>query len=136
MTGEQAARRYPASTFPEIQGIRLAPIGVSATLVNLSASGVLVECAGRAVPGSMLTVQFKGTFSPATIEGRVVRCEVMGIAADGSLRFHLGLAFSSRITLAIEAGGEVEASMAVPVAPLVAAAAAAVSAEPVLRNRW
>ena len=44
MTGERPARRYAAATFPEIRGIRLLPSGAEATLVNLSATGVLVEC--------------------------------------------------------------------------------------------
>ena len=137
MTGEAAARRYPASAFPEIQGIRLAPPGVAATLVNLSAAGVLVECASRLLPGTVLTVHFKGTFNPASIESRVVRCEVAGIATDGSLRLHLGLAFSTRIALPNEADDDVDACAAAPSAPpLAAAAVAAGVAAPVLRNRW
>jgi hypothetical protein len=136
MTGELAARRYPASAFPEIQGVRLAPPGVAATLVNLSAAGVLVESASRLLPGTVLTVHFNGTFNPASIESRVVRCEVAGIATDGSLR----LAFSTRIALPNEADDDVDARAAAPSAPpLAAAAAAAVAAAvaaPVLRNRW
>jgi hypothetical protein len=133
MTGEPVARRYPASAFPEIQGIRLAPLGVVATLVNMSATGVLVECASRPVPGAAVTVHFKGTFNPASIEGRVVRCEVAGIAADGSLRFHLGLAFTTRLALPNEAEDEVDARAATPSAPPLAAAGVVA---PVLRNRW
>jgi len=60
MTGEPVARRYPASAFPEILGIRLAPTGATATLVNMSATGVLVECASRPLPGAVLTVHFTG----------------------------------------------------------------------------
>ena len=98
MMGERVACRYPASAFPEIEGIRLAPSGAAATLVNMSATGGLVE-GSRAAPGAALTLHFKGTFEPASIKGRVVRCEVAGIAADGSLRFHLGLAFNTRFAL-------------------------------------
>jgi hypothetical protein len=133
MTGEPVARRYPASAFPEIQGIRLAPPTVGATLVNLSATGVLVECASRLLPGTVLTVHFNGTFNPASIESRLVRCEVAGIATDGSLRFYLGLAFSTRIALPNEADDDVDVREAAPPAPPVAAAAVA---PPVLRNRW
>lgn len=140
MTDELVARRYPAAEFPEIQGIWLSPPGAAATLVNLSATGVLVGCAARLAPGTVLTVHFKGTFKPATLESRVVRCEVAGIAADGSLQFQLGLAFSTRIALAQdadEANGTPEAvGSDVPLAVVAAAAVAPRGPEPVLRNRW
>lgn len=136
MTGEPVARRYPASAFPEIQGIRLAPTGATATLVNLSASGILVECASRPAPGAVLTVHFKGTFTPASIKSRVVRCEVAGISADGSLRYHLGLAFSTRIVLPNETEDDVEAGAEAPAAAPLAAVTPAVVAAPLLRNRW
>ena len=139
MTGEPVARRYPASAFPEIQGIRLASSRVAATLVNLSAAGVLVECASRLLPDTVLTVYFDGTFKPASIESRVVRCEVAGIATDGSLRFRLGLAFSMRIALPNEANDNVDVRAAAPSAPPLAAPAAPAApavAAPVLRNRW
>jgi len=140
MTGEPVARRYPASAFPEILGIRLAPTGATATLVNMSATGVLVECASRPLPGAVLTVHFTGTFSPASMKSRVIRCEVAGIAADGSLRYHVGLAFSTRIALPNEIEDGVDASVAAPPGPPLAAAVVAAAAAdmvaPALRNRW
>ena len=140
MMGERVACRYPASAFPEIEGIRLAPSGAAATLVNMSATGGLVECTSRAAPGAALTLHFKGTFEPASIKARVVRCEVAGIAADGSLRFHLGLAFSTRLVLPDKAENEVDASAielsAPPLAFVAAGAAATDVVAPVLRNRW
>lgn len=146
MTEERSARRYPAVEFPEIQGVWLSPPGAAATLVNLSATGVLVRCAARSAPGTALTVQFKGTFKPATVEGRVVRCEVAGIAADGSLQFQLGLAFSTRIALAQDAGSAAErpaeaqkpeaAGSGFPPPVMATAAAASPDETPVLRNRW
>ena len=136
MTADRPARRYPALAFPEIRAVRLAPIGAAGTLVNLSATGVLVECATRAVPGTPLTVQFDGTFLPASIESRVIRCEVVGIASDGSLRFHIGLAFETRIALRLDAEEAVEQDPAPPsdTPPQAAPAPAAASAIP--RNRW
>ena len=140
MMGERVACRYPASAFPEIEGIRLAPSGAAATLVNMSATGGLVECTSRAAPGAALTLHFKGTFEPASIKARVVRCEVAGISADGSLRFHLGLAFSTRLALPDKAEDEVDASAielsAPPLAFVAAAGAATDVVAPVLRNRW
>ena len=136
MTGERPARRYAASSFPEIRGVRLVPSGAAATLVNLSATGVLVECESRLLPGAVLTVEFIGTFSPALVEGRVIRCEVVGIATNSSLRYRIGLAFSTRIALPNEAPEETDTRTEAPVAPPPAAAGDAPVARPILRNRW
>ncbi len=99
MTSDGPAPRFAASSFPEIQGIRLMPGAAEATLVNLSSSGILVECSSRVLPGTVLTVEFSGGFSPESVEGRVIRCEVKGIAPEGTLRFHIGLAFTRPIAL-------------------------------------
>jgi hypothetical protein len=133
VTSEPVARRYPASAFPEIQGIRLAP-GAAATLLNMSATGALVECASRLSPGTTLTIHFDGTFKPASMKSRVVRCEVVGIKTDGSLRLHLGHAFSTRIALPKQAEDDVDAPATRPSGP--PSAAAAPVAAPQLRNRW
>lgn len=136
MTSERPARRYAASMFPAIQGILLVPPGTAATLVNLSVTGVLVECEDRLLPDTVLTVEFTGTFSPASIEGRVIRCEVIGIAANGSMRYRIGLAFTTRITLPSDAADETDTRAAEPVAPPPAAAGSATEWPPILRNRW
>ena len=99
MTSERAPRRRLAASFPGISGVWLTPVGGDSKLVNLSSTGVLVECAGRVAVGTPLTVCFEGTFIPSSVASRVTRCEVSGIAGDGSLRFHLGIAFDSRIAL-------------------------------------
>jgi hypothetical protein len=134
MTGERPAPRYAAQSFPEIQGIRLMPPGAPATLVNLSATGVLVECESRLLPGRVVTVEIAGTFTPSSIQGRVTRCEVIGITASGSLGYRIGLAFNTRITLP-----NGEAAAVPPAAPASLPAVAApdvVPSPPVLRNRW
>ncbi|MGE5199797.1 MAG: PilZ domain-containing protein [Rhodospirillaceae bacterium] len=144
MTGERVARRYPASAFPEISRVRLTPGEMVTTLVNLSATGILVECASRPQMGSQLTVHFEGTFIPASIRARVVRCEVAGIASDGSLRFRLGLAFTQRIALPNDVEDThgpraVEEAEPELVAAGVSAGVSAVMASvstPILRNRW
>jgi PilZ domain len=140
MTPERVARRYPASAFPEIARVRLMPGDIAATLVNLSATGILVECASSQHMGGLLTVHFEGTFIPAIIRARVVRCEVAGIASDGSLQFRVGFAFTERIALpndVEDADGPKAAEGAEPA--LVAAGVSAVMAPvstPILRNRW
>jgi len=98
----QVARRRRASHVPEITGIRLTPTGGDATLVNISSSGVLVECDSRVAPRTLLTVRFLGTFSPASAEGRVARCLVAGIGKDGAIRYHIGIAFTQLIPFDVE----------------------------------
>lgn len=144
MTVEQPARRYDARSFPEIEGIRLAPAGAVATLVNMSSTGALVECECRILPGAGLIVEFLGTFKPASVESRVVRCEVIGFGVDSSVRYRLGLAFSTKIPLPNEAregtGAPAEAPPVPPPAPAAgpppAPAAVAPAGVRVPRNRW
>ena len=140
MTTERTAKRYPAAALPGITGVRLSPLDAPATLVNLSETGALVESAGRPPVGGTVYVQLAGTFTPSSIQARVVRCEVAGIAADGSLHYQLGLAFTERITLPADVGSTGDASANEPAEPLIfAGAAASVAAPPiaaVLRNRW
>jgi hypothetical protein len=136
MTSERPARRHAARSFPQIQGIRLVPPGAAATLVNLSATGVLVESESRLLPGAALTVEFIGTFSPASIEGRVIRCEVIGIATNGLLGYRIGLAFNTRIALPNASADETDGRPAATVAPRPAPSGEATVRAPVLRNRW
>jgi len=143
MTGERVSRRHPASSFPEITGVRLASVEGDVTLVNLSATGVLVECARRVAQGMRLTVIIAGTFTPSSIVSRVVRCEVSGIASDGSLRFRLGLAFDRELALAADDGvdGDQAAvdeahAKAPAVIPSLRPVTVAAAAPAVLRNRW
>jgi len=136
MTSDPAARRYAASAFPEIDGVRLKPSGAPAALVNLSATGALIECASRERPGGALTLEFLGAFVPASIGGRVVRCDVSGIAADGSLRYHLGVAFDARIALANDVEADGAPGAAVPADGAGPALPAAAASSPVPRNRW
>jgi len=130
---ERASRRHLAASFPEIRGVRLAPLGGDATLVNLSSTGVLVECASRVSVGTALTVTFEGTFTPSSVVSRVTRCEVSGIAGDGSLRFHLGMAFDRRIAVdEDDKAAGLETDVMAPVLPVTDTASWPV----LLRNRW
>jgi hypothetical protein len=109
--------------------MRLTPIGGDATLLNMSWSGLLARCATRVAPGMAVKITFEGTFTPSTIDGRVARCEVAGIARNGAIQYNIGIAFNQPITLPDD---EETLSTDVP-----AAAAAGPSSSPVtLRNRW
>jgi hypothetical protein len=93
--------RYPAAAVPGITAMRLSP-GEAVTLVNISASGVLVEGKTRFVPGTRVTVHFEGTIKPNQIKARVVRCQVSAIGGGGSLQYQSAIAFEGRMELPVE----------------------------------
>jgi PilZ domain-containing protein len=149
------APRYPASEVPSITGLRLSPHGAEATLVNISTTGLLAECAVRLKTGSTVTVQFEGTFTPTTVQGRVARCSVARVSNGGTLLYHVGLSFTEAITLPAELERAAAAAAETSAAPAAAAvpqqtdqpSAIETSApapapppvehvRPTLRNRW
>ena len=130
--------RFPASAVPSIKGVRLSP-GETVQLINISKTGVLVEGRTRFVPGTRVTVIFEGTFTPAQIKGRIVRCQVSSIH-DGSLRYQSGIQFDKKLD---QHPGDPQEALPDP--PGVKAAAPAALPEPVaakpagkapLVNRW
>jgi len=121
----RAATRYPASLVPSITGLRMSPHGADAVLVNISETGLLAECTERLQTGSQVTVNFEGDFTRGSIGGQVVRVLVAAMANDGRLRYHIGIAFDSRIVLE-----------GLPMPSAKPAAAAPAPAEPAVRNRW
>ena len=117
---QRSAPRVPAAEMPSISGVRLLPDDVAATLVNISTTGLLVESPSALRPDLKIRIRFEGTFSPALVPGRVVRCTVASMGPDGALRYHLGVAFNSPIALADPAP----------------AVGPATPADGPLRNRW
>jgi hypothetical protein len=147
----RSAPRLPASAVPGIKGVRLSPHGTEATLMNISASGILVECVSRLRLGTAVTAVFDGTFSPATIEGRVARSSVANVSKKGVLQYHIGIAFNKPIVLeaspvaAAIRQPEAPAAPAAPETPgapalgtpgTTAQAPEAAPVLPILSNRW
>ncbi len=95
----RAAPRSAAALVPSVTGLHLSPHGADATLVNISATGLLAECRIRLKTGSTVTVSFEGTFEPSSAAGRVVRCSVATMSKNGGLLYHVGIAFDGRIAL-------------------------------------
>jgi PilZ domain-containing protein len=91
-----AAARRPASAVPSIKGLRISPPGFSATLVDISASGLLAEWGVALKIGQAVTVNFEGTFSPQSVGAHVVRSAVASMTSGG-LRYHIGLTFTAPI---------------------------------------
>lgn len=123
----RSEQRLPASQFPSITGLRLSPYGAEAHLINLSKTGVLARCDIRLTPGTPVTVTFEGTFSPSSIQARVVRSHVAEIGAGGRLSFEIAMAFLRPIALDGEAPAEPPARPAAPPARPAARR---------LQNRW
>jgi hypothetical protein len=96
---QRSAVRIPAARVPSIDGVRLSPGDLASTLVNISTSGVLVECASKPRPGSAVTVNFTGGFTPASVRGRVARTIVASLGKDGVLHYMIGIAFDEPIEL-------------------------------------
>lgn len=136
------APRLPASAVPGIKGVRLSPHGTEARLLNISASGLLVECTSRIRLGTAVTTVLEGTFSPATIEGRVARSSVANVSKKGVLQYHIGIAFNNRIAIGVPAAVEpvLAAAATQPEAPETAGTTppsqTAAPVPPVVRNRW
>jgi hypothetical protein len=99
--GVRADPRYPAEAIPGITGMRLSP-GDTVRLVNMSASGVLVEGKTRFVPGTRVSVVFDGPKAPPTVKARVVRCQVSAIAGGGSLQYQCAIQFEQRIDVPVD----------------------------------
>jgi hypothetical protein len=96
---QRSAARIPAARVPSILAVRLSPGDSISTLVNISTSGLLVECTSKPRPGSAVTVNFVGSFTPATVRGRVARTIVASLGKDGVLHYMVGIAFDESIEL-------------------------------------
>ena len=97
----RADPRYPAEAVSGITGMRLSP-GDTVRLVNISASGVLVEGKTRFVPGTRVSVIFEGPKAPPTVKARVVRCQVSAIAGSGSLQYQSAIQFEQKIEVPVD----------------------------------
>jgi hypothetical protein len=95
---------------PGITGLRFLPQGATASLVNISTTGLLAESAARLQVGSAVRVQFDGHFSPRSVVGRVARCEVAVMGLDGLLQYYIAVEFDAPIAL----DGEVVESREAP----------------------
>ena len=125
---QRSALRIPAERVPSIEGVRISPGDEISTLVNISTSGVLVECTSRPRPGSAITVHFLGTFTPASVRGRVARTMVASLGKDGVLHYMVGVAFDNPIDL--------EERLAAPLEVPQAGDLPAPKAASRLQNRW
>ena len=124
---QRSASRIPAARVPSIQAIRISPGDSTCTLVNISTSGLLVECISKPRPGSAVTLNFVGSFAPAAVKGRVARTMVASLGKDGVLHYMVGISFDQPL--------ELDGQLVDPdAAPPPAEAAPRVGSR--LQNRW
>jgi hypothetical protein len=95
---KRGSPRRAASAMPSIESVRISPHRAEAVLINISDTGVLVECGMRLQPGTRVTVLFSGSFTPSSVPSRVARSVVSGMAAEG-IRYQVGIAFNQPIEL-------------------------------------
>ena len=93
-----APPRRPASAVPSITGLRISPPGLEATLVDISANGLLADWGVALRIGQAVKVTFEGTFSPTIVEARVVRSAIAAMTPAG-IRYHVAVAFTTPIVL-------------------------------------
>ena len=137
-TNRRAEPRHPPASVPEIASLRLSP-GDAGQLINISATGLLMESLARYAPGGAVTVHFEGTIDTKQIKGRIVRCQVSAIGEKGALHYQTAVVFKGRVRLAVDeanraaepdrrgAEAEVAAESDLPAAP---------NDPPELMNRW
>jgi PilZ domain len=103
---------------PSITGLRISPPGIGATLVDISTNGLLAESEVAPRIGQAVEVTFEGTFSPAAVEGQVVRSAIAAMA-PGGIRYHVAVAFTTPIALdpQPDASDEVSAAPAIVTDP-------------------
>ena len=97
----RAEPRYQPSAVPAITGVKTSA-GDLLTLVNISATGVLVEGNTRIKPGERVSLAIFG-LEPSQVSGRVVRSVVSAIGNSGTLRFQTGIAFDRRVRIPLPA---------------------------------
>jgi hypothetical protein len=110
----RAEPRYTADEVPAITSVQLS--GEQVKLLNISASGILVESDARIKPGERVKLSIVG-LTPGIVPGVVVRCVVSAISNGGKLRYESGIGFGQRVSLPLGPAALRTTSDAVPEAP-------------------
>lgn len=113
MTERRTALRWADAHVREIAGRVRA--GHDFSVLDLSASGALVEGARPLRPGSLIDVQLARNGDRIVVSARVVRCQVSAIDAHDGVRYHAGLSFERRLAWMCE--GATPPAPAVPGIP-------------------
>jgi hypothetical protein len=94
---ERVAPRTAGSQVPGIQSVRLLPLGVEGTIVDISTRGALILCCKKLGTGMEVRIIFEGTCPPKPTSAKIVRSLVLAMGAAGELWYHVGVAFNTPI---------------------------------------
>ena len=94
---ERVAPRAPGALVPNIERVRLLPLGVEGSIVNISVRGVLISCRKKLGAGMAIRVVFEGNGVPPPASGKVARSLVASIGQGGEVWYHVGIAFDQPI---------------------------------------
>ena len=94
---ERVAPRAPGSLVPNIERVRLLPLGVEASIVDISVRGVLISCRKKLGAGMAIRVVFEGNGAPPPASGKVARSLVSRIGQGGEIWYDVGIAFDHPI---------------------------------------
>jgi hypothetical protein len=125
----RAAPRTPGSLVPGIHTVRLLPLGVEGSVVDISTGGALILCCKKLNAGIAARVVFVGSSPPKPVSGKIVRSLVSKIGQDGQLWYQVGIAFNEPIEFesAATANRQIEEANEQPEHP---------PAAPKFVNRW
>ena len=87
----RAAPRHRPDPGSNTANVRVRP-GRQATLIDVSAIGVLIETTYRLLPGSVVDMQLPETDTRTSTRARIVRCFVSGLHG-GCIWYRVGLRF-------------------------------------------
>lgn len=97
---QRVAPRTPGALVPGIDAVRLLPLGVEGSVIDISARGALILCSKKLSAGMAARVVFVGTHPPKPVSGKIVRSLVSKIGQAGELWYHVGIAFNEPIEFA------------------------------------
>jgi hypothetical protein len=84
--------------------VRVRP-GHEASLLNLSSGGAVIDTAHRLLPGAPVELQLETPHRRIGARGRIVRCEVVSVAAD-RLLYRAAICFDAPLAPALSPGSE------------------------------
>jgi hypothetical protein len=94
---QRFAPRTDGALVPGIEGVRLLPLGVEGSIVNISPGGALILCSKKLNAGMAARIVFVGSRAPKPVSGKVVRSLVSKIGTGGELWYHVGISFNEPI---------------------------------------
>jgi len=92
------SKRLPPESVPGIGSVTLHP-REPAQILNISPSGLLVNCARRLRPTSAARFVLRCFDKEVVTTGRVVRCQVRSIAGDGGIAYEIALHYDRELSL-------------------------------------